>query len=311
MQSDNYSKELAHYFDMLRFSRKMTLEDLTHDIVSIRQFRRYIRGEYQMPQIVFNNLSIRLGFKPEHILLEFEALKLQETKKMNSLHNAVVNKDFIVAKKMIDDIDENYIIEKNNLIMFKFSKLLMDYYQKNISPEFFVDQIKELINYDSLFDKMILSSTEVILLTSLLPIESFNQKDKVVLLLEKFISKQKTIVSGHNDRLILLCLYYLSDYYGTQGKFHDVIKFCIKGIEFCNYLKYSYLLHDFYYYAALAYYYLKDQDNCDHMLFKCYCVLHSETNEAKQKNYYRMIETDFNIKYDVFIRDYMNKKIKQ
>ncbi|VEU82227.1 hypothetical protein [Acholeplasma hippikon] len=311
MESDIYSKELAHYFDMLRVSRKMTLEDLTHEIVSIRQFRRYIRGEYQMPQIVFNKLSTRLGFKPEHVLLEFENVKLAETKKMNTLHNLVVNKDFQAANLIIRDIDENFIIEQNNLIMFKFSKLLMDYYLENISPENFIDEIKILIHYDSLFEKSILSSTEVILLTSLLPTEPFREKDKVIKLLENFLNKQKTIVSGHNDRLILLCLYYVSDYYGTQGKFEDVIKFCKKGIEYCNYLRYTYLLQDFYYFSALAYYYLNKFEQYEMMLYRCYCVLNAEDNEAKQKNYYQMIEEDFNIQYEVFIKEYLENRIKK
>lgn len=311
MEKDNYTKELAYYFDMLRHSRKMTLEELTSDIVSIRQFRRYMRGEYQMPATIFNQLATRLGFKPEHILLELEEFRLKETKIVNNLYNTVINKDFEQVDSIIKTLDPLSIIENNNKLIYQLSVSLKDLYQKKITDGVFIDKIKKLVDYDTIFDKHILSSTEVIILTTLLPISCYDEKDKVITLLEKFIAKQKMIVSGHNDRLILLCLYYLADYYGSKSKFEETIKFSQKGIEYCNYLKFYYLLHDFYYFASLAYHYLNDKANSDLMLFKCYCVLHSESNESKLKKYYKMIESDFEINFDEYISNYLINRSKK
>lgn len=308
MQIDLYSKELSHYLDKLRFSRNISLEEMTFDIVSLRQFRRYLRGEYQMPQVVFNKLSKRLGFKPEHLLLEFESMRLEETEQMNVLHNYVVNKNYDGAKLLISKIDPNYIVENNNLLMYKYSLLLLDYYLSKINHNFFISTIKELINYDLLFDKSILSSTEVILLTSLLPIPNFKDKLKIISLLENFIGTQKTIVSGHNDRLILLCLYYLSDYYGVQGNYDLVIKNCQKGIDFCNYLKYNYLLEDFYYYSAFTYYALGEKKKSDDMLFRCFCIINAQDNRFKTKKYRDLIEDDFKINLDYFVIEYLKNR---
>lgn len=305
MRIDNYTKELAHYFDMLRSSRNLTQEELTDDIISLRQFRRYLNGEYMIPQNIFNQLAKRLGFKPEHLVLEFESTKLRETELVNKFHNAVVNHDDETYKTLLQTINSNHFFENNNRLIYEHTVMLHDYFNGAISQLNFINKIKDLVDYDSIYEKSILSSTEVIILSSIIPIKNFPEKEKVITLLENFLAKQKGIVSGHNDRIILLCLYYLADYYGINGQFNKVIDLCQKGIQICNYLKFSYLLEDFYYYSALAYYALNDKYNYENMVFKCYCIIHAEDNHHKKIKYYDLIERDFCINFDDFVLNYM------
>jgi len=308
MNIDLYSKEIALFFDKLRFQRNMTQEEFTDDIVSLRQFRRYLSGEYQIPQKIFNKLSNKLGFKPEHLILEFESDKFQETQLLNKLNNYIVNKDFESAKLIFNQIDVEHLIDTNNTLIYKYSLFLMHFYQNIITPNQYILEIKHLVNYDSIFNKNILSSTEIILLSSLLPLKAFEDKIKVINILEKYINQQKTIISGHNDRLLLLCLYYIALFYGSQKVYNKVIDYCAKAIEFCHNLKLSYLLEDFYYYSALAYHAINDKDKFEEFLFRCYCILNAENNRSKINKYYALFVKDFGIEVESEIIKYIKNK---
>lgn len=127
-------------------------------------------------------------------------------------------------------------------------------------------------------------------------------------ILEGVINKEKTIISGYNDRIILLCLYYLAEYYGVSGKYKKVLHYCNQGILLCTRLKYNYLLEDFYYYCALAYYFINDSANYSRMLFRCFCIINAEGNIYKKNRYYDLIKKDFSINLDEFIVDYIKTK---
>ena len=302
-----YSKELALYFDMLRFHRNMTQESFTADIVSLRQYRRYLKGQYQIPQYVVNQLSNRLGFKPEYLLLEFEASKIKETQLVNNYHNFVVSYDFENAKLLRTSLSSNQFLDENNKHIFTYASLLFDYYVHKLTETSLISSIKDLVNYQSVIKNTSFSSTEIIILTSLLSLNSFNEKEQIVKLLREFLENEKFIISGHNQKTILLCLYRLADYSGMNKNYTDVIEFCKKGINYCNSLKFHYLLEDFFYYSALAYYALNQIDLANESLYNCYCILQIENNPAKKKKYYKYIESDFNIdSFDDFIIKYLS-----
>jgi len=309
MNALSYSKELAIYFDILRFQRHMSQESFTAEIVALRQYRRYLKGEYQIPQYVVNKLSRRLGFKPEYLLLEFESSKMKETQEVNKYHNFVVNYDFENAKSLQDSLSSHPLLDENNHLIFNYANLLFDFYNHKLNESNLISSIKQLVNYTSLLKNTSFSSTEIIILTSLLSISSFNQKDKIVDILRAYLDNEKFIISGHNQNTVLLCLYRLADYSGLCANYVDVIEFCKKGITYCNMLKIHYLLEDFYYYSALAFSALDQIDETHEMLYLCHCVLQIENNEAKKKKYYQYIESDFNFpNFDEFIITYLNKK---
>jgi predicted nucleic-acid-binding protein len=308
MNALQYSKELALFFDLLRFHRKMSQESFTADIVSLRQYRRYLNGEYQIPQYVVNKLSKRLGFKPEYLLLEFEASKMKETQEVNKYHNLVVGYDFVNAEIMRVSLSANHLLDENNQLIFKYANLQFDFYVHKISEISLISSIKDLISYQTVIENTSFSSTEIIILTSLLSINSFNEKEIIVNLLNDFLENDKFIISGHNQKTILLCLYRLADYSGSCKNYDSVLDFCNKGITYCNLLKFHYLLEDFYYYSALAFFALKKVDSAHEMLYRCYCILHIENNSAKRKKYYQYIEGDFNITdFDEFIIAYLSE----
>ncbi|MBN2696455.1 MAG: hypothetical protein JXR38_02820, partial [Bacilli bacterium] len=84
---------------------------------------------------------------------------------------------------------------------------------------------------------------------------------------------------------------------------------CDIGIQRCLTYRRFYLLEYFYYYKALACFRLEEYDNYEQALFRCYNVLHMEGNKKRIEKFTKLIESDFQIVYDMFILKYLQKQI--
>lgn len=306
MDSKNYSIELTRFFDKIRYLRHLTQAELVDEIISLRQFRRYLNGTYIIPQYVINAFSVRLGFKPEYLVVEFESDKKRETHLDFEFHNLIVTHNLITAKDMLNRETFNFILDYNNQIFFQYSMILFKFYSKQISESTAIFQTKQLINYEKVLSNDIFSSTEIIILISLMGYPSFDEKGRLVKLLEKYMLDPSLVISGNNITNILLCMNYILEFYSMNENYEKVILLSNQAIGFAMKAKTFYLLVDFYYYLALAYYALKDTTNYETSLFHCYNTLHMENNQSKTKKYYKLIEADFGINLNKFAMNHIN-----
>ncbi|MDY0295412.1 MAG: hypothetical protein RBQ71_06345 [Acholeplasmataceae bacterium] len=306
-----YSKDLSMFFDTLRFERGLNQEDFVFDIISIRQYRRYLSGECKISQSIINQLSIKLGLKPEHIIFDFESARIEESKKITAFYNAVINKDYAKINEYDNVLDLSKIFDHSNRMLYQFAQYILQYRENKIHEVDLVSKIKEMINYPEILNMTRYSSAEVILMSNLLSYKSFHEKEKVSMKLLSFINDSKHVISGYNERIKFLCLQRLSDYQGIQGNFAEVIRLCKIAIDGLIQIKSYYLMDFFYYHLALAHFYLGNIDEHKESLYRCYCILHSEFNRAKIKKFVIKIEKDFPINFNNFIVEYSKEYIEK
>lgn len=311
MNSKDYSIELTRFFDKIRFLRHMTQAELTADIISLRQFRRYLTGVYIMPQYVINDFSKRLGFKPEYIVIEFESDKKRETQKLNEFHNYIVTGNLNNADLMLKNNTFKFILDSNNELFFKYSMILFKFYKKQISENIAIKETKDLINYNKILSNDIFSSTEIVILTSLMGYPSFDERNRIVVLLEKYILNPSLVISGHNVANILLCLNYMIEYYGMNKNYDQVINLSHKAIDYAMKTKTFYLLVDFYYFLSLAYFAVGDIKAYEKSLFNCITELYTDKNAHKSRKLTGLIEDDFKINIKGFMIDYIKNRVNQ
>ena len=70
------TQEIVAFIDNLRDDRNMSQGDFLHNIVSMRQYRRYLSGESTMSYTILDQLAKRLDFDAELIIMELEAKKI-------------------------------------------------------------------------------------------------------------------------------------------------------------------------------------------------------------------------------------------
>ena len=78
MKKFDQSREISLFIEKLRAYRNLTLEEFLHDIVSIRQYRRYLSGDSTLSYLILDNLATRLGFSAEYVIMELETEKIKQ-----------------------------------------------------------------------------------------------------------------------------------------------------------------------------------------------------------------------------------------
>ena len=121
MKKYDQTSEIVLFIEKLRSLRNITQEDFLHDIVSLRQYRRYISGDSTISYSILEKLSKRLGFEANFIITELETEKVNQTLLVNDLYNLVANKQFDRVNKLLTEIDEKHLLSENNKLLYRHS----------------------------------------------------------------------------------------------------------------------------------------------------------------------------------------------
>ncbi|AUD63166.1 hypothetical protein BK010_06030 [Tenericutes bacterium MO-XQ] len=299
---------LCIYLEQLRSARHISQLSFVEDIISLRQYRRYLKGESDIPFSVVAQLASKLGLKTDTILREFEALRLEETKTMNDLYNLAVNYAHKEFNNLLKTINPENIIEASNLLLYKHSITVNDYYRKAITHPQVRQMNIDLVNYPAVLEQGILSTYEMLILTFLIDVMPVDDSNKIIDKLSSYLNDQRLIISGGNDKVYTLILAKLAKRSGILESYHQVIKFCEIGITRNRSLYSYYLMEFFYYYQSLAYHRLGDDENFKLSLKRCFNVLEFEGNENKIKKFVNLINDDYDIEFKTYVLDMYQKE---
>jgi transcriptional regulator with XRE-family HTH domain len=302
------SNTLCIYIESLRIARHISQEAFLHEIVSIRQYRRYLRGESDIPFSVISQLTARLGLKTDTILREFEVAKIEETEKINSLYNLAVNYDHKKFAELAKTISIEHIIEQSNVLLYKHSIMLNKYYSNKITADQVKKMSMDLINYPTVLQQGVLNTIELLILTFLIDVLPIEEQSKIIDTITLYLNDSKVIVSGGNERVLTLILARLAKHSGILESYDQVIKFCNLAIKRNKTLHSFYIMDYLYYYKSLAYYSLNDQENFEIAITKCFNILEFEGNEIKTKKFINLINEDYNIDFKNYVLDLYVKK---
>lgn len=295
MRKYDQTSELVLFIEKLRSFRNITQEDFLHDIVSLRQYRRYISGDSTISYSILDKLSRRLGFEANFIITELETEKVNQTAQVNDLYNLVANKQFDRVNELLIKIDEKHLLSENNRLLYKHSTNLLDLLKGNSSELLTINKTKKLFDYDNLLKKRVLSTSELLGLISFFQYDSFKDKNIVAKTLSSFLDNNITIVSGHNIRVVALALAELSRYFSIIENYKNMFYYSNEGIKYSRKVRSSYILDALYYLSAAALDELGRYDERDEYIFKCLNYLLLEGNEKKYAYYTNLFKEYFGV----------------
>lgn len=305
------SKELCAFLEKLRSSRNLSQENFTANIVSLRQYRRYLNGESDIPFQIIQQLTAKIGVKVDNLLREFHIAKVEETELINKMFNLVVNydhKEFILLsqKKPIEEI-----IDKSNELMYKHCILLNYFFTGKISPSEALSRNSRLIDYPNILDSPVITSVEMLILTFLLDLAKSSSHEKILIKVTNIIDHPTTVFSGANEKITIFSIVRIAKFFGIHDDYDNVIKYCALGIKKSLSLRTYFLLDYLFYYSSLAYHRQENTKEYEKMLVKCFNVLHAEGNVKKIAKFTKLIEEDFNIVLKDFISDYYRRETEK
>lgn len=290
----------------------MSQEELISDVVSIRQYRRYLNGESDIPFPVVDVLCERLGIQTISLIKEMEAARAEETRKIDSLYNSSSSPTSSGIDESILSIKESEIIDPENKLLFKHSLLLINQIQCKLSNESFVEKNKELLGYPKFRKKTIFTMVEILIMSKILElIDSQKEANEIYEKILNQLNSETTFLNDQFSQSTNIAIFRLAKYSGMKKKFNEVITFCDLGIK-KNIKSSSYYLMDyFYYFQSLAYYNLQQFKEFENSLIKCYYILKFEGNQTKFEAFSKWIFKDFDLNFEEFAMNFENKRTKE
>ncbi|MBU1142944.1 MAG: helix-turn-helix transcriptional regulator [Firmicutes bacterium] len=303
------SQDLCGYLERLRSSRNISQEIFTNGIVSLRQYRRYLSGESDIPFQVADKLSDRLGVQTINLLGEIEATRFEEKRKVDKFYNSVVNNSKDDVLSMISYFENLEFIDPENKLLFQHGLSLYLLITEQATRSVTVQKNKEIINYPSILKRTIITLYEMVILSSILDYsDDPDDTAEISVRLKTFLVNRSFIIGTGHEPIFNLVLFRLARYSGKNNLYDDVINYCNMGIERNHSHKFYYLLDYFYYYSALSYYSLGDMPNYEIMLVKCFHALQTEGNQKKIEKFSSLISEDFNINFKDFVISFYQKQ---
>jgi transcriptional regulator with XRE-family HTH domain len=290
----------------------MSQEELINDVVSIRQYRRYLNGESDIPFPVVDVLCERLGIQTITLIKEMEAARAEETKKIDELYNSVLNSINSESNRIISTLKDFEIIDPENRLLYRHSVLLLDYSLAKVSKESYVEKNKELLGFPKFKKKTIFTMVEILILSNILDFfESIKEPNEIYEKILAQLNSEATFLNDQFSQTINIALFRLAKYSGMKKKFEDVITFCNIGIN-RNIKSSSYYLMDyFYYFLSLSYFHLEKFDEFESALIKCYHILNFEGNLLKIDLFSKWISKDFDVNLNEFAIKFNQKNIQK
>lgn len=301
------SKNLSNYIELLRYGRKISQENLVHEITSLRQYQRYRSGDCDIPLAIVGKFAKKLGVSSSKLLLGYESEIKNQQIIINNYYNAVVNRKLDDICNLRKEITNHEIIEDEKVALFQCAEYLNLYFEKRLASYELFEKLSNLIDYPNLLRKSILSEIEVFVLSNLLGTANDTENEKIILKLKTIYEDETVLVTGTYELASTQVLFRIAKYYGKLMDYPNVLKFCNLGIDRGLFYKQYYLFEFFFYYSALAYFRTNDFPNFEKYLFRCFSVLEMEGNQNRKEKFRNMILKDLEINLDEFAKSYITK----
>ena len=268
-------------------------------------YRKYIKGKKPMPLSTLFGLLNKLDVPDDFVFNEYMKIYSNETKTVLGYYNAAVTDNLELAKSLVKSFDESSILKPENLTLFKFSSLLIDYKNKKIHKEWFRSSIIELVKYPEVLKMESLTYLEFLLLSNLLAFSKEKIADDI---LAKLIISVKSNNFEYSEEYIrngvLVSYADIAKELINRQKYDESLTFIENGISLCISYHVHYLLDFFYFYMACCYDGKKDTPSRDKFLFKCAHILLIDENESQIKFIKFLVDCAFSIDFEPFLNKY-------
>jgi len=289
--------DFGAFLDSLRKSRNMSREEFIEDIMSLRQYQRYVNGESSLNNDKLFRLIDRTGmnFLTVHRLYIIRNSEQQPI--LNSIYKEIISDNYNSAKKLIKQISEDALNDEYAKSFFELCKLILHRRTNTMPSNLIVDKLKKLIGYPDCMKNEIISFVEYIAYLDISN-HSLDSNDslKIVNFLYKKI-KEDNLVSDSSQILYLPSTYsHIASKLGVFKEYEKALVIAQKGIDFC--LRFDSLnsLALLFYYKAISLQYLGKREDALISAKKTFSILFVENKENKTLNFIKSFEKNFNMK---------------
>lgn len=297
------SREMCVLLDDFRQKKKLSMIKFTDEIVSLRQYKRYLYGTSEMPFKMFVDLCSRIQTDPMYLIFELERKRIEQLTTLDDLNQAIITNDYKKADEIIEQFKAETLLDQANETYFQVQLLLMGFYKKEMPDVFYANQCAKLINYPAILTHDILSSIEMSGLALMLNFLPQPERQPVLDKLDRIVTEKAFEFINKDFYMLNSIRLKLAREYGMLRDFDKVIPLCEQVVRACENYQSYFNLDLAYYYLALSYMHLKDMEKAHHYLEKMYFALKVKPNVSAYEKYNKLIQKDFGFDFDALIQN--------
>ena len=297
-----YANELIKSIENIRRKRKITLEDLTFDIVDIKQYRKYVYEQSKIPFNTIFKLVDRLGMRFEDLLSDYLKEQFEESNVIVELINNISSNNYEEAEKTLSSIDRDSLLQSENKVFYDIAFEFVRFNREKCHISTFEKKLCELIDFPKVLAKEVLTVSEIYVLGELLDIVTPSSQKKILSKISLFLDDSK-----FNFKIVNQIIVRINLYLETINDYKGIIKNCLIGEKNCMRNQNFYLLDYFYYSLAYCNNVLSQHDEMNKYIMKCYHTIMLEDKPDVIHRFEHLFELDFEKKLSVLVKDIINK----
>ncbi len=300
---ENNNREFGLFIDSLRLDRNVSREDLCEGIISLSQYKRYLRGVSSIPNNILVLLADRLKLSISDLHTLFSKRYDTQYNKIMEVYTLMHQNNFNSAYQKAQDLKSDILISEYNKLFFDFCLLQIQYNLNMVSKIHLLDIYSKMIDYPACIDNDSFNLIEMNIMLEIVNISSgMENYEPSEFLYTILASKTKSFLVSGDTGFMPVVYTTLSQVLGNQGLEEKVAEITGKGIEYC--IKYSTTsgLPRLFLFNSFANFNLGQKDLALQSAKKAFMVLHIENKPEKMLFYKKAFENKFNMKLDELIR---------
>lgn len=289
------NSNMGKIIDDLRQERKMTREDLCEEIMSVRNYQRFVAEEVNVSNDKLGKLIDKLSL--DYFTVREISRHRGEGKytKIHHVYQLMQSNSDQQAYDELQKIDRSNIESEYMTTFYDYLKIDLERQLHIITQEDAVIQLQELIQYPNILEFEVLNFIELNILVILNLHFSKLEDDTILQFLYQFLLTDNLEQKGLNESFLPSLYSSTAQSLGTFTRYEQALEISEKGIEECMKLKMFTTLHQLFFFKALALLKLERKDEMMDTLKQLYALLYTLDEEAKSTEYYNTIKTVFNV----------------
>lgn len=296
-------REFGLFIDGLRLERNISREDLCDGIISLSQYKRYLRGDASIPNNKLVLIADKLKFSISEIHMMYQNKQDKQYKKIIDIFYHIKSGKLTEGYKKANELKSEVFVSSTNLLFFDYCFAALQHGLNMVSDIHVLELYSEMIDYPECAKNESFNWVEINILIQIVLISSKIENYEPVDVMYRILTSDNKKFAFSSNGIYVPAIYStLAQILGKQNEFNRVIEITGRGISYC--LKYetsnalslllilnAYALHD-----------LDKIEEAKNSAKKAFMQLYIEDKPEKLNYFQKSFESKFCMKLDDLIK---------
>lgn len=226
------SKEFALFIDGIRIERGLSRLDLTEDIISLSQYKRYLRGAASIPNDIVLELANKLRYNISDLYALYTRKHSREDNELREIYNLILSYNYDEAYKSLMDVKDELIVSSAYKSFYDYMVILTQHHLGRVSDVHVLSMYSELIDYPNCmkndsFDFVEIASLQQIVVISS-KMENYEPADSFY---EVLSSGNLNYIKSDQSGVLPSIYYTVARVFYKQEKYNETLRLINEGID--------------------------------------------------------------------------------